>query len=80
MFTKSHRNIRVNYNSYMESRTDLSKAIEKVEEFVGSTYMGVLKDLDEYVSGYKSKRRIAIVLISNLTIFVTMLRFCISEL
>ena len=80
MGTESRRNIRITYDSYMESKTDLSKAIETIEEFIGGSYITVSKDLDEYISGYKDKRRIAIVVISNFAIRFSLLRFGISGL
>jgi len=59
-------NMKISNNSF---------AMKIIENFIKNQFLTICTNSEEYVSGYKSKKRIILVTFRRLMIFVTIIRF-----
>ena len=65
------------WNNFIEDKTDMRTAIERVEGFIKQYYITISENADDYIEGHHNKKRLIIVLITRLILIYQTLRFFI---
>ena len=78
IFIESKSKYRDKYYSFIENNLNKVEGIVKFEKFSEDKYILISKNCEEYNSGYRSKRRFLMFIISDICTIITVLRFSFS--